>query len=150
MDVPEVFYNNVMLLSSFFVCFCFIMDFLHIVCDILMRDVLLEGKYYIAANGKIAKKTTARRGNAKEQHFSGQGVLLFLGFRKSCWIRRKSSITTELCSGFQGARSAREMIRWIIFSEGGPAGPGTEGGANQQAFCNSARMALLAGFSWRK
>ena len=24
----------------------------------------------------------------------------------------------------RGARSARKMIRWIIFSEGGPEGPG--------------------------
>jgi len=41
---------------------------------------------------------------------------------ESRWMKQETYITTELCSGFQGFG----------------------GGANQQAFCNSARMALLA------
>ena len=73
-------------------------------------------------NGKSAKKTPAQKENVKGQLFPGRGFSLFWGFRESCWMTQETYITTELCSGFQGLG----------------------GGANQQAFCNSARMALLA------
>ena len=78
------------------------------------------------ANGKIAKETPVRKRNAKEQHFLGRGFSLFWGFRESRRMTQESAITTELCSGFQGLG----------------------GGANHQAFCNSARMALLATISF--
>ena len=55
-----------------------------------------------ATNGKIVKKTPARKKNAKEQHFPGQGLFSFWGFRESRRMTQESAITTERCSGFQG------------------------------------------------
>ena len=55
-----------------------------------------------AANGKIAKKTPARKRNAKEQHFPGQGFFFILWLRESYQMTQEFAITTELCSGLQG------------------------------------------------
>ena len=77
---------------------------------------------YPQRTGRSLRKPLPGREMPKNSISLGRGFSLFWGFRESRRMTQESAITTELCSGFQGLG----------------------GGANQQAFCNSARMALLA------